>query len=49
MAAKKGGETAARKKEAKVKRKRPGVHSKSKVSYHKGKPDWKKRYRGQGR
>lgn len=31
------------------KRKRPGVHAKSKVDYGKGKPGWQKKYRGQGR
>lgn len=33
----------------KPRRKRPGVHAKSKVDWGKGKPGWRKAYRGQGR
>jgi hypothetical protein len=33
----------------KPRRKRPGVHAKSKIDWGKGKPGWKKKYRGQGR
>lgn len=33
----------------KPRRKRPGVHSKNSVDWSKGKPGWKKEYRGQGR
>lgn len=33
----------------KPKRKRPGVHSKSKASKHKGSSNYLKRYKGQGR
>ena len=33
----------------KPKRKRPGVHSKSKASKHKGSPNYLKRYQGQGK
>lgn len=33
----------------KPKRKRPGVHSKSKASRHKGSVNYLKRYKGQGR
>lgn len=32
-----------------AKRKRPGIHSKSKSSSHKGSRNYKKKYRGQGR
>ena len=34
---------------SKPKRKRPGVHSKSKASKHKGSVNYLKRYQGQGR
>ena len=32
-----------------TKKKRPGVHSKSKTSSHKGSKFYKKKYRGQGK
>ena len=32
-----------------AKRKRPGIHSKNSIDLTKGKPGWKKAYRGQGR
>lgn len=32
-----------------AKKKRPGVHSKSKTSAHKGSKFYKKKYRGQGK
>lgn len=36
-------------KEDRKKKKRKGVHAKSKTSYLKGSKNWKKPYRGQGR
>lgn len=50
MAAKKGGSTSNVKLfRGKPKRKRPGVHAKSKASRHKASKNYKKRYTGQGR
>jgi len=50
MAAKKGGSTSNIKLfRSKPKRKRPGVHSKTKASKHKASKNYKKRYAGQGR
>jgi hypothetical protein len=50
MAAKKGGSTSnVRAFRGKPKRKRPGVHAKSKASKHKRSKNYKKRYTGQGR
>jgi hypothetical protein len=50
MAAKKGGSTSNIKLfRGNPKRKRPGVHAKSKASKHKASKNYKKRYKGQGR
>jgi hypothetical protein len=48
MAAKKSSTTNIKSFRAKTKKKRPGVHAKSKASKHKGSKNYKKRYRGQG-
>jgi hypothetical protein len=50
MAAKKGGSTSNVKSfRARPKRKRPGVHAKTRASKHKASKNYKKRYSGQGR
>ncbi len=48
MAAKKGGTTTVGRVRT-VKRKRPGIHAKCKVSRSKGSKNWHKEYRGQGK
>jgi hypothetical protein len=48
MAAKKGGSTNIKLFRLKPKRKRPGVHAKTKASKHKASKNYKKRYKGQG-
>jgi hypothetical protein len=50
MAAKKGGSISnMRLFRAKPKRKRPGVHAKTRASKHKASKNYKKRYAGQGK